>query len=251
MPFSDWKTRPPEPPAPKPEPEKPSLWRKWRRRLMVMMLVLLVVVAGGLYSTYQATQQAPEFYTTVVAKPVVHSSDPPMRVVAEQQIEKAETAAKAKSDWKFEFTQDQINEFLAKDLPEQAPNLLPASLKDPRIKLEAGKALLGCQYDSENFKAVLWVETEATVGSDGKSIKLIPKSAGAGMLPMPLTRLFERLKSLRGATGGLVIEFNSEPPESIILRLRPDALPPEQADYHIDSIRLEPEKLSLEGSWDN
>ena len=29
------------------------------------------------------------------------------------------------------------------------------------------------------------------------------------------------------------------------------ALPPEEADYHIDSIRLEAEKLSLEGSWGN
>jgi hypothetical protein len=251
MPFSDWKTRPPEPPPPKPESEKPSIWRKWRRRLMVMMLVLLVVVAGGLYSTYQATQTAPDFYKTVVAKPVAQTNAPPVREVAEEQIEKVETAAKAKSNWKFEFTQDQINEFLAKDLPEQAPNLLPKNIKDPRIKIEPGKALLGCQYDSENFKAVLWIETEAAVADDGKSIRLIPKSAGAGMLPMPLSRLFERLKGLRGKTGAVVIEFNSEPPESITLRLRPEALAPEQADYHIDSIRLEAEKLSLEGSWDN
>lgn len=251
MPFSDWKTRPPEPPPPKPEPEKPSAWSRWRRRLMVMLLVLLVVVAGGLYSTYQATQQAPEFYTVVAAKPLAPSNAPPVRVVADQQIEEAETAARVKSNWRFEFTQDQVNEFLANELPEQAPNLLPKSIKDPRIKIEPGKALLGCQYDSERFKAVLWVETEAAVAEDGKSIKLIPKSAGAGMLPMPLARLFERLKGLRGNTGALVIEFNDQPPESIVLRIRPEAIDPEQADYRIDSIRLESEKITLEGGWND
>ncbi len=251
MPFSEWKTRPPEEAIKKAEAPPPSIWLKWRRRILVVLLVSLVVVAGGLYSTYQATQQAPEFYTTVVTKPVAQTNAPPIKEVAEQQIEKAETAAKAKSNWRFEFTQDQINEFLAKDLPELSPNVLPPNLKDPRIKIEEGKAMLGCQYDSERFKAVLWLETEAKVSEDGKAIKLIPKSAGAGMLPMPLSRLFERLKGLNGNTGNLSIELTEEAPQAIVLRLRPGALGPEEAQYHIDSIKLEKERLSLEGSWDD
>lgn len=249
MPFSDWKTRPSEPPPPKPEPEKPSVWQRWRRRLLVALLVMLVVVGGGLYSTYQATQQAPEFYEAIVAKPLTPSNAPPVREVAKEQIHQAEVAAKAKKNWRFEFTQDQINEFLANDLPERAPHLLPAHLKDPRIKIEEGKALLGCQYDSERFKAVLWVETEAQVSEDGKSVRLIPKSAGAGMLPMPISRLFERLKGLNAKTGALSIELSEETPQSVIIKLREAALPKEQANYHIDSIKLEPEKLSLEGSF--
>jgi hypothetical protein len=251
MPFSEWKTRPLEEPAKKPEPPPPSIWLKWRRRILVVLLVSLVVVAGGLYSTYQATQQAPEFYTTVVATPVAQSNAPPIREVAEEQIEKAETAAKAKSNWRFEFTQDQINEFLAKDLPELSPHVLPPNLKDPRIKIEDGKAMLGCQYDSERFKAVLWLETEAIVSEDGKAIKLIPKNAGAGMLPMPLSRLFTRLKGLSGKTGNVLIEFNEDSPQAIVLRLRTGLLTPEEESYHIESIKFEKEKLSLEGSWDD
>jgi hypothetical protein len=251
MPFSDWKTRPPESPLPKPEPTQPSIWRKWRRRILIALLVLLVVVAGGLYSTYQATQQAPEFYTAVVAKPLATANAPPIKVVAEKQIEKAETAAKAKANWRFEFTQDQINEFLSKDLPEQSPNLLPSTLKDPRIKIELGKAMLGCQYESERFKAVLWLETEAAVSQDRKAIKLIPKSAGAGMLPMPLSRLFERLKGLNANTGNVTIELKDETPQSILIGLRPNTLSPDESRYRIDSIRLEDEKLTVEGSWDD
>lgn len=251
MPFSDWKTRPPEEAKKKPEPPPPSIWLRWRRRILVALLVSLIVVAGGLYSTYQATQQAPEFYTAVVAKPSTPTNAPPIKEVAEQQIEKVETAAKVKANWRFEFTQDQINEFLAKDLPELSPNVLPPNLKDPRIKIEDGKAMLGCQYDSERFKAVLWLETEAKVSEDGKAIRLIPKSAGAGMLPMPLSRLFERLKGLNGNTGNVSISLTEEMPQEIVLQLRPGALPPEEAQYHIDLIRLEKEKLSLEGSWDD
>lgn len=249
MPFSDWKPRPPEPPPPKPEPEKPSVWQRWRRRLLVILLVMLVVVAGGLYSTYQATQQAPEFYETVVTPPVRPTNAPPVSEVAKEQIDQAEIAAKTKRNWRFEFTQDQINEFLSKDLPEQAPNVLPATLKDPRIKIEDGTALLGCQYDSERFKAVLWVETEAKVADDGKSVRLIPKRAGAGMLPMPIARLFDRLKGLTTSTGALSIQLSEEEPQSILLKIRENVLPKEQANYRIDAIKLEPEKLSLEGSF--
>jgi hypothetical protein len=250
MAFSDWKTRPLEEPQPAPEPEKPSVWRKWRRRVVVMLLVLLVVVAGGLYSTYQATQQAPDFYTSIVEKPVAASSGPPVRAVAEKQIDEAKSAARKKESWRFEFTQDQINEFLARDLPEQFPGVLPASFKDPRIKIENGKMLLGCQYDSERFKAVIWVESEAVVGQDGKSIKLIPKSAGAGMLPMPVSRLFERLNTLNTQTRGIELAIEGEPPDAIVIRPQPGTIPPEHEDYYIDAIRLEEAKLSLEGSWE-
>lgn len=248
MPFSDWKTRPPEPSAPIPEPPRLTIWQRWRRRILVVLLVLLVVIAGGLYSTYQATQQAPEFYEKIVAKPPVASDAPPVREVVKEQIEQIESAAKTKKNWRFEFTQDQINEFFAKELPEQAPNLLPPSLKDPRIKIEEGKALLGCQYDSEKFKAVLWVEFEAKVAENGKAIELIPKSAGAGMLPMPISRLFERLEGVNPRTNAFSIEL-IETSQSILLQLNESALPKEQADYRIDAIKLEPEKLSLEGSF--
>lgn len=248
MPFSDWKTRPIEPAPPMEEPAGPTVWQRWRRRILVVLLVLLVVVAGGLYSTYQATQQTPEFYETIVAKPAAVSNAPPVREVVKEQIEQVEIAARAKKNWRFEFTQDQINEFFAKDLPEQAPDLLPASLKDPRIKIEEGKALLGCQYDSEKFKAVLWVEFEAKIAEGGKAIELIPKSAGAGMLPMPISRLFERLKDIHPKTHAFSMELDDSS-ESIILKLNESALPDEQANYHIDAIKLELEKFSIEGSF--
>lgn len=248
MPFSDWTTRPLEPAPPLEEPAGPTIWQRWRRRILVVLLVLLVVVAGGLYSTYQATQQTPDFYEEIVAHSPVASNAPPVREVVKEQIEQVESAAKTKKNWQFEFTQDQINEFFTKDLPEQAPDLLPPSLKDPRIKIEEGKALLGCQYDSEKFKAVLWVEFEAKVAEDGKAIELIPKSAGAGMLPMPVSRLFERLKDIHPKSHAFSMKL-IDASESIILRLNESALPDEQANYHIDAIKLESGKFSLEGSF--
>lgn len=255
MPFSESTNRPADSSSPqkKKEEERPSAWRIWRRRLLVLMLVALVVVAGGLYSTYQATQQAPDFYEEIVKQPpLTTSAAPPIQEAAEEQLQQVEEAAKQKANWQFEFTQDQINAYLANDFPEQFPGWLPSFLKDPRIKIDAGKVLLGCQYDSPRFKAVVWLEAEAGVSEDGKSIKLIPKSAGAGLLPMPLSRLFERLDDLeRYNQGDLTIDLIEEPPQAILLGLRREALPEERCGYVIDAITLEPGKLMITGSWED
>ena len=163
-----------------------------RKRWILGSLAAVVgAVALGLFLLYRATQHVPPAYeralrleTTVAAE----RSDEMLR-----QATALSNRVKRPGRWEARFTDEQINGWLAVDLPRNHANALPASVSEPRVAIEEQRVTLFCRYTRGAAQSVLSLEVEPYCPSPNV-LALRIRAAKAGRVPIPLDDL------LRGIT---------------------------------------------------
>ncbi|HID22676.1 MAG TPA: hypothetical protein EYP14_09780 [Planctomycetaceae bacterium] len=95
--------------------------------------------------------------------------------------------------WSVQFTEPEINSWLADWLPKQAPEWLPPGVCDPRIALGQGTLELGFRVDRLPGRGVLSVTLRPHVLTDHR-LALQIERVRAGRLPIPLDRVLEELR---------------------------------------------------------
>lgn len=151
------------------------------------------VTSVGLLSAwgvYVALHGEPAFYRGAVERAQVQS--------ARSSDEFLQQAAAAASDvrrpgrWEAVFTADQINGWLAVDMPRNYPGLLPETFQDPRIDLHAGDVTLACRYNGPELNAVLTISCDVSLAA-ANTVALRIKAARAGMMPLPLGKVIDAI----------------------------------------------------------
>ncbi len=147
---------------------------------MVLILALVLVGIGA----WLALNRVPEFYQQVLVPSEAGLGDELERRALEvrNEIQRAE-------NWELEITQDQINSWLAVDLPRKFPALLPPEIDAPRAAITQQSLLLGCGYDAGTWKGVLSLECEPYLTTTPNEIAFRIVRARAGKVPLPLPRL--------------------------------------------------------------
>lgn len=111
------------------------------RRWLMALLCVVVGLAAAVGWLYQASNTVPAFYAEALKPPTT----------AENRAEHAmqRNAAALAGDtlrggrWRATFSDKQINGFLAVDLPEKHPDVLPPGIRDPRVSIRHGEAFIG------------------------------------------------------------------------------------------------------------
>ena len=97
--------------------------RKLLRYLLLTTVVLAVLLGAGLYLLKRAAQKEPEFYQQALR------AEPAQQEVAgdelEQEVLELHNEVRQPGVWEAVFTEEQINGWLAADLPEKFPRGLP------------------------------------------------------------------------------------------------------------------------------
>jgi hypothetical protein len=91
------------------------------------------------------------------------------------------------------LTQDEINGWLATELPEKFPKALPPGLSDPRIAIENETVHLAVRYRRSGMDTVLSISGEAYLTAQPNQIAVRLDRARAGMLPVPLARFLHEI----------------------------------------------------------
>ena len=104
-------------------------------RIGLILGVVLVIASGVLVGClYWATQQAPEFYEQALQKPPQEEAQAGDEL--ERQVLDLRNELRSEGRFNVEFSHDQINGWLAADLPDKFPQLLPRGVSEPRIAFE-------------------------------------------------------------------------------------------------------------------
>lgn len=158
------------------------------RRLVWGALAAAATVAVALWGLYAAIQGVPSFYRSAVERDetlAVRSSDEFL-----QQAAATASDVRKPGRWEAVFTADQINGWLAVDMPRNHPGLLPETLLDPRIELSDGDVTLACRYAGAELNAVLTISCDIYLaGPNVLAIRI--KGARAGLLPLPLGKIID------------------------------------------------------------
>ena len=171
-----------------------------RKRLRIAALIgcgLLLVIALGLGGLYWALKHEPEFYRDAVRL------DRSLQKQASDQM--LQRAAALRSDvekegrWQALFTAEQINGWLAVDLPENFPDALPESFRDPRVEIRPDRMTLACRLEQGGTTTVVTLTVEPYL-PEPNLLALRIRNARAGLVPMPLAEILDSISEAAGQT---------------------------------------------------
>ena len=204
-----------------------------------LLLVLLMIGAAG----YQATQQVPEFYEqALVVEPERQRQASDALLV---QASNLASTSHREGSWEVTFTEDQINGWLAVDLKENHPKLLPREFSDPRIAISETQAQIGCRVEQNGFQTVFSLGLEVKL-LEPNVVALRVRAARAGMVPLPLDKILERVSD--GARkANLPIRWAQESGDPVAVI----TIPPQGEDKlerRIETIELRAGEIHIAGS---
>ncbi len=174
------------------------------RRLLVIAAMLVLGVAGLLVGVYLAVRRAPAFYQQALAAPrdaLLADGENFERSALALHNQLYETGR-----WQTCLTQDEINGWLATDLPEKFPQALPPGISDPRIAIENETVHLAVRYRRSGVDTVLSISGEAYLTAQPNEIAVRLDGARAGLLPVPLARVLHEI-TLRAAKADVPLRW--------------------------------------------
>lgn len=154
-----------------------------RKSLAFFSLGSLLAIIGGVVWLRWAANQAPDFYESAIT----NSSPPAVRQEAAREF--AEQTAQLVRDlqysptWEQEFSQTQVNAWLAEELPQRYSKRIPRGVSDPRVQFDDGLVRIGFQLTSSKFDGVVSLDLRPSVPQPNQ-IAIAVESLYAGLLPL-------------------------------------------------------------------
>ncbi len=204
------------------------------------LLLALLCTAGGLY---WAANHVPTFYEQALEQ------DPAQQRQANDELLASATAlastARKEGRWSALFTADQINGWLAVDLRENYPDLLPPEVKDPRVRLAPGKATIACRYQDGPLTAVISLAVEIYV-TEPNVLALRIHNVRAGALPVPLGQVIEGVTTAAEEMQ-LQLKWAKSGKDPVALVTIPPTVGDGQSSYVLETIELREGAIYLAG----
>ncbi len=203
-------------------------------------LLLTFGFAGGAYWAYH---QVPDFY-----EESLQVDDQTQREANDELLAQATalaSAARQHGKWSAAFTAEQINGWLAIDLPENYPGLLPGEVTAPRVKIAPGRATVACRYDDGRVSTVVSLDVEVAM-AEPSVLALKIHDMRAGAIPLPLSKVFEGVAEA-AADMDLVLEWGKSGGVPTALVHLPPTVGDKGTQYILESLELRDGKLILAG----
>lgn len=155
--------------------------------------MILVAATLGLWLLYRATQHVPDFYQQALAEP---STPQHLRQTSDQlerQVLDLHNHARREGPWQAEFTEQQLNAWLAADLERKFPQTLPQGLREPRIRISPDAVQLACRYADEHWQVVLSLTVAVFLTDTPNELAVQIREVHAGRVPLPLKNVLEQV----------------------------------------------------------
>ena len=219
--------------------------RKIAYRLLLAAGAVALVAVFVLWIAFAASRRAPEFYRQALA------ASPEALAEDGQQFERTaldlHNQLQHDGHWQACLTQEEINGWLATDLPAKFPKALPAGVSQPRIAIDDGQFRVAARYQQDGIDTVLSLSGEAYLTAQPNELALRLDQARAGLVPLPLAQLIDDI-SAWAARQHLPLRWTEVRGAPVALfRLPAEWDDDGNRDFLLDHLELTPGKLLLAG----
>jgi hypothetical protein len=160
-------------------------------RLRTILSLLLAIAAVACFSVYRAARSVPDFYEAAVAEIPPEAGDKAGDEFTATTVSLA-GQARREGQWDAFFTDEQVNGWLAVDLPTKHPELLPTGYEQPRIRFAENGLQLGVRYKAPALTTVVWLDVDVQMtGTHEAALRF--RRVRAGLLPLPLKQILDAL----------------------------------------------------------
>lgn len=171
--------------------EKPSLLWRLLSGIFKTIIVLILLLVVGLCVAYYMSQRQPEFYTAAMKQEEAQS-----RALGSQLETKAldiYNSALIPTTWQGTVTEDEINGWLASELPTKFPELLPENIKDPRVSLANNELTIACGCNYKDLRGMLVGQFDLFCTDQPNQVAVRIRSIRLGIVPFPVTQFADQI----------------------------------------------------------
>ena len=207
------------------------------------LAVVLLAWAG-----YRAARYEPPFYRQVL------QADPARQAELGDQLELAfldlHNDSRQIGRWEAQFTDEQLNGWLAADLPAKFPELLPPQVQNPRLVIESQQVRFACRFTSEAVSTVVSFTLELHLTDEPNTLAIRIGKVRAGALPVPLRQFLDPI-STAASNSRIPLRWSQADGDPVALLTIP-AKHEEfaEGEVHLDTIELREGAVYLAGSTD-
>ena len=211
--------------------------RKWYRRIAMFLTVVALTAAGFAWWFVRQAHHVPEFYRLATEREL---SPEELRQQAEAGKRLAASFLRLRNEalkqgrWKAAFDNEEINAWLASELPQKFPKLLRIGMSQPRVAIEDGKLLAAARLTNRRIDTVLSCEIKVELTEQANILAIRLENLRAGALPLPWYQFSERI-SQEAATGDVVIQWDQTDSGPIALL----EIPSEHPDFIVKPLVVE------------
>ncbi len=206
------------------------------------------IVGGILYAVHHALQRAPDFYQTAVAIPVAQQQE------AGHQFERTVLALHNDivqgGQWQHVFSADQINGWLAVDLPRKFPSLLPSTVRDPRIALVPQQLRVAFRFEGEQLSAVISLCVEVELAEEPNTLAIRICQAQAGWVPIPLKDFLDQISQAAQRSNVMLRWARREGDPVALITIPSETDLNDGKQFILDVIEIREDELVLGGHTD-
>lgn len=228
-----------------PEPKQRG-WLKWIKRLAISAAMLLALFVGGVLLLLELAKAEPEFYRKALL--VDEKLQQKFGSEMERKILDLRNSVLLGEAWSAEFTEDQINGWLAWDMKEKFPDLVPPEISDPRIAVENQSMKLAFRCSVKPFRGVAIIEADVFMTGVVNQLGIRIKSVHSGKIPVPVAAFADQISEQLNRSG-IEIEWDTEEDDPVAIVQLPDELIKPQGGSYIElqQIVVGTQEISLSG----
>lgn len=219
--------------------------RKVVRWACISLTLLTVLAVVATWAVYQATRQEPKFYREALRIEPARQAE--IGDQFEQEVLELRNDSRQMGTWQAVFTAEQVNSWLAVDLPEKFPNALPPGVEHPRIAIDQGLVRVAVRFREGLMTTVLSFALEIGLAEEPNTVAIRIGEVRAGKLPVPIGAWLEKAQERLKQTD-LRVRWSQADGDPVALVQIPDRSPenPRQT-VSLEAIKVEADAVSLTG----
>lgn len=213
------------------------------RTVLIAVLSLIATLGIGIAVLCFLAARTPEFYIRKL---------PVDQVAAEkgsdQFLQKTSLFAsdlKREGTWYLKVTEEEINGWLATDLPRNHAHSLPPGVSDPRVEIADDVIRIAAKMKSGILSGVAHAELKI-YSPETNTIIVVIRRAAIGALPLPLQKFVESLKTIAARADWDVRQMQSGGSPTLVITI-PNSLDEKGRELELTNIYISKGQVELSG----
>lgn len=202
--------------------------------LVVAVSVLVAVIALVAFGLHRATHATPQFYKQALERDLAAQKQ-----ASEEFLQQAMALAsdiERNRRWQIVFTAEQINGWLAVDVPKNMPDAIPREVQEPRVSIQPGEATIACRLKTDQMDAVVSLTVDVFVSAPNE-IAVCFRRASLGALRVPIREVLEPL-SRAAAQADLQLVWRQQDGHPVAVILLDDGPSESNRRVELEAIEL-------------
>lgn len=197
----------------------PSPLKRHLRRAGWIALSVVVALAIVAFWLYREATSVPDFYAEALAAPRLTV---PPKVAAdrvERDVLTVQNDLERARPWRLVLKDEELNAWIASELPKKAPQALPKEIEDPRVIIRDGTVCIACKHQKIGGVISLVLEPSLTDKPNELAVKV--QSFSLGRLPLPQKQYLDEV-SKATAKAGLNLRWEERDGAAVAMVVVPD-----------------------------